>query len=135
MPARVTYDRRKLDEYIKRAAALQKLSVEITAPQILLYHEFGAGNLPERSSIRWTVQAKRREIADATKAASLRYLAGHGSLQDAGDAIGKVFAGEVQKRLRSGVPPELDDDTKGSDFAGRPLATLADDIGWKVVLS
>ncbi len=106
----------------------------LTVAEIAEVHEFGLGNNPERSFIRaWFDQHRepcRRVIAAAMKAV----VAGKITKVQAIEQVGALFVAQIQQRIRSHIPPPLQQatiDRKGSDVPLIDKGQLWSSIGFK----
>lgn len=69
-------------------------------------HEFGGGNVPERSFLRATVDQDEGIMEFASEQAS---AVAHGEMtaNKAGNRIGLVIVDKVKKRIKTNIPPPL----------------------------
>lgn len=90
----------------------------ITNVEIATFHEFGTDTVPQRSFLRSTADEKQQEVATRLGNAAGKTIDGAES-HNAFGLVGAWFIGQVQKKIRSRIPPPLADSTvqaKGSDM-------------------
>ena len=92
-----------------------------TNAQVGSVHEFGLGNVPERSFIRGTIDQKGRKITRVAKALATQVLQGQVSTKIALDILGQFVKGEIQKRIARGIPPPLKPATIARKGSSKPL--------------
>lgn len=116
----------KLQAVIAKLEQMQRLSVVVGVPMaknaargetnnatIAAAHEFGVpGHIPERSFLRSTV-AENKEAAISGLAQGInKALTGNGDIRTLFDKVGKQLAGLVQRKIQSGIKPDLKEKTK-----------------------
>lgn len=124
---------KKLDEAVKEYAKLGGLAVEIGLPsdrkhepsglmlaELGAIHEFGLGNVPERSFLRGAVQNGTKEIKDNFEITAKKSLKG-----DSSDALMEDFAlfgqGLVQEYISNGKQNFTPLDSPRKDGSANPL--------------
>lgn len=80
---------------------------ELTVLAIGLIHEFGLGNVPERSFIRAWFDANEEKIRADIYLAALKVINGSISRDDALKALGESFVAGIHARMEAGIPPPL----------------------------
>ena len=79
----------------------------LTLVEVATIHEFGEGDIPERSFLRaWFDEASPR-ITGEIKKAMEKVAAGKVELTQAIDLLGARYAGEIQLRIARGIDPAL----------------------------
>lgn len=142
----VTYKRKGLDDLLKRNAELKGVAVrfgsmgpngspsmphpsspDLSVAEVLAMHEYGLGNLPERSIVRAVANGNRRELAEAAKSAASAGLEGGGSVAD---KIGEVAVDLLLSRHDSlGMVVDRDGFTRPAlDDTG----AIRGSLGWRV---
>lgn len=87
----------------------QRKDGEFTNPQLGAVHEFGGGNVPERSFLRSTVDGGGPlETAEQLSADVAR---GKLSADKAAQRLGVMTVGQVKQTIASKIPPPLSPDT------------------------
>jgi len=89
------------------AAAKHKDGNGATVGEIITAHEFGLGNVPERSIIRAYVDENRPRIAEMVKRVGVQTALGKISAVAGLKLIGFKIVGEIQARMAEGIPPPL----------------------------
>lgn len=109
----------------------------ITTAELGAIHEFGAGNVPERSFLRATLDIYRTWIVDETKTLLGAVLAERFSAVDALEILGSKVTTKVKQEITMiGIAPELHPDTIARKGSTRPLVDtgqLLNSITWSVV--
>jgi hypothetical protein len=114
----------------------------LTNVEIGAIHEFGGGNVPQRSFLRSTVDLKQAEYRRLINN-GLRKMVTHrgGSLRDGAmrllELVGMKAAADVKARITegAGIPPPLAPSTIARKGSSRPLVDtgqLLNSISWKV---
>jgi hypothetical protein len=111
-------------------------SGDTTIADIATFNEFGTSRIPERSFIRSWFDDKKAENADLLERAMRAVASGKvANLDMALDQVGAKFAGDIQRGIRDGIPPENDEKTierKGSSTPLIDKGALFQSITWKV---
>jgi hypothetical protein len=98
---------------------------DLTLVELAAIHEFGspAANIPERSFIRRTLDAKHDEIKKYLKEAAKSVVEGKTPLQRALNLLGTWAAREIKKTITQGpgIPPPLRPATIAHKKSSRPL--------------
>lgn len=95
---------------------------DATIAEIASFHEFGTSRTPERSFIRAWADEKKAEHEQ-----SLRQIAGAvasgqvASVEQGLERFGVRCVGEVQRRIRDGIPPPLAESTVEAKGSSTPL--------------
>lgn len=84
-------------------------------------HEFGLGNVPERSFIRTTIDGKARQIHAMARRAAHGVLDRRATLKQGLELLGAFVKGEIQKRMARGIPPPLKPATIARKGSSKPL--------------
>ena len=81
----------------------------LTVAQIAIIHEFGSPmkNIPERSMLRVTHDAKAKEWSKATDKLAGQIFDGKLTVEQALDKLGILMLRDVKRRISSGIPPAL----------------------------
>ncbi len=80
-------------------------------------HEFGLGDMPERSFLRSTFDENKEAYWRSIKTRAGMVLAGRIDIEDTLETLGKRVQADIRDKIHSSVPPELADSTvaaKGS---------------------
>lgn len=100
-------------------------SADLTMVELAAIHEFGspAANIPERSFIRATLNAKHDEIAKLLTGAAKAVVKGTVTVERALNIIGTAVVKDIKVRITSGpgIPPPLKDATIKHKGSSRPL--------------
>lgn len=109
----------------------------LTTVQVATFHEFGTeGGVPERSFLRSTHDEKMREIAKKQDEILVdTFIKFKHSLATGLGLLGEWFKAEVQKKIRSNIPPALKESTirnKGSSVALIDTGQMVQSISYKV---
>lgn len=110
----------------------------LTMVALATIHEFGLGNVPERSFLRAYVDENEARIRKAAGALMQSVVEGRRTKEQALDALGLWMVGQVQKRIADGVPPPNAESTiaqKGSDTPLIDTGALRTAIKHKVDMS
>jgi len=101
-------------ENLKRSAPVVKVGIladeqhgESSLLMIASVHEFGGGNVPERSFIRSTVDQQETTIKRLQKNIAAKVLEGKMSPKQGLGTLGEYVQSEMQKTIRAGIAPEL----------------------------
>jgi len=105
--------------------------------EVAAMHEFGApgANIPQRSFIRGTVDAKRAEIAAKQAALAKQVAAGEVDPRAALERLGASVAGMVQTRIAEGIDPPNAPATEERKGSKKPLidtGQLRSSVTWQV---
>jgi hypothetical protein len=92
-----------------------------TVADIALVHEFGLGDVPERSFLRAWVDENKAEIQQRLKAATESVVFGQQTADVAMNRFGLWAVGEVKKRIIAGISPPLDPKTIARKGSATPL--------------
>lgn len=79
----------------------------LTTAEIGAIHEFGMGNVPERSFIRGTLDARKRRVAQQMNVEFRRVIDGEQTTRMALERLGLFAKGLIQERMAEGIPPPL----------------------------
>lgn len=94
---------------------------EETVVEIGTKHEFGI-DVPKRSFIRDTVDARQPDIQDLLRAAGKRILdRGVRRLEKIPEVFGLLVVGMIQERIAAGIPPENAPETIEKKGSSTPL--------------
>lgn len=85
---------------------------DITVAEIAAIHEFGLGNVDERSWLRKFVDENEAELRRMLSASAREVAAGRLTADQAMNRFGLVVAGMIKKRITAGIEPGLEDETK-----------------------
>lgn len=102
--------------------------------EIGAFHEFGTGTIPERSFLRATINANQARYLGLMNVAAQAVLGGL-SHDAAFSHVAEVIANDMKQMIRSGLKPELSDETvakKGSDQVLIDTEQMIDAIGHRV---
>jgi phage gpG-like protein len=78
---------------------------ELTNAQIGTFHEFGTGNMPERSFLRSTIVENQSKINEMLRKADQQMIEGKLSPEIAVGRVGATVATWVKKKILSNIPP------------------------------
>lgn len=78
----------------------------LTNPQLAAIHEFGGGNVPERSFLRATVD-QDRSIETFARDQAAQVATGMMPAKQAGERVGVIATAAVKRRIRAHIPPPL----------------------------
>ncbi len=94
-----------------------------TLLEVAAYNEFGApaANVPQRSFIRATVDAKKPEIQAAQGRVAKQVLAGKITFHQGLEQIGAKVVGLMKQRIAAGIPPENAESTIARKGSSKPL--------------
>lgn len=120
MQTEIIDDRRAWDRILRELGALRRTVVTIgvhsdqaarpgdslTNPQLAAIHEFGGGNVPERSFLRATVD-QDRSIDTFARDQAAQVATGSMPARQAGERIGIIATAAVKRRIRAHIPPPL----------------------------
>lgn len=108
----------------------------LTNADLMVIHEFGTENVPERAPLRTTFDAKHREWVILSKKLLSALIAGRVETEQALGLLGAQAVADIQAQIRAGLPPPNAPSTirrKGSSTplidTGRLLMSLA----WQVL--
>jgi hypothetical protein len=90
-----------------QAAAAHKDADGATVGEVGEAHEFGLGNVPERSFIRAYVDENKARLAELTKRVATAVAQGKMSAEQGMNLLGFQVVGEIQQRMARGIPPAL----------------------------
>ena len=98
-------------------------SSQMSLLEVAATHEFGApaANIPQRSFIRGTVEAKGAEIATLQVALAKRVLEGKLEPDAALEQLGAKVVSMVQNRIADGIAPALNPETVDRKGSTTPL--------------
>jgi len=97
---------------------------DLTVLDVANIHEFGApaAGIERRSMIAdWSDEAEERNLADLQKVGEAVVKGSLPSFSNGIDRLGLKFVGDVQVRMREGIPPELADSTVAAKGSSTPL--------------
>ena len=83
-----------------------------TVAEIGTIHEYGEGEMPERSFIRGYLEQKQPEIIAKTDRALASMVEGRRTPRQAFDALALALEGGMKARFSEGIGPELAESTK-----------------------
>lgn len=86
-------------------ASANHANTSLSNVQVAAVHEFGLNEIPERSFIRGTVDARQRNIAKMQRQVALAVLDRRMTTRQALDALGLYVKGQIQDRIARGIPP------------------------------
>ena len=78
-----------------------------TVGEIAAAHEFGLGNVPQRSWLRGTMATRRAQIAVALREICIAAIKGKGDASNMMAQLAQAAAGWCKERIASGIAPEL----------------------------
>lgn len=78
-----------------------------TVGEIAEIHEYGLGNVPERSFIRAWFDANPGKIKEALARLMASMVKGNRTKTQVLDLYGQWAVGQIQQRMAAGIPPEL----------------------------
>lgn len=93
----------------------------VTVADIALVHEYGLGDVPERSFLRAWVDENKAEIARRLKQAAEDAVFGRQAPDVAMQRFGLWAVGEIKKRIVAGISPPLDPRTVARKGSSTPL--------------
>jgi hypothetical protein len=108
---------------------------ELSLLEVAALHEFGGGNIPQRSFIRAGVDENLPEIRATQHALAVQVMRGATSLPVALDRLGAKVAALLQNRIARGIAPENAPSTvarKGSSTSLVDTGQLKASITWQV---
>jgi hypothetical protein len=110
----------------------------LTMAELAAIHEFGAprAGVPERSWLRSTADAKRREWLALLERTLTLAVRGRIDVGAALELVGQRAVADVQKKIRSNIPPPLAQatiDRKGSSVALIDTGRFVQSISYEVV--
>lgn len=92
-----------------------------TVADVASIHEFGLGNVPERSFVRSWADAKKSDNQKLLREAAERIVRG-ATVDEALEQVGLVMAASMQKRIQSGeIGPPLEPATIARKGSSTPL--------------
>jgi phage gpG-like protein len=103
--------------------------------EIASVHEFGAGNVPQRSFIRSTVDKQERQVRDVQRRIGRGIVRGTLNEEKGLGLLGTFLVAEIQKSIQAGIPPELEAATSARKGSSTPLidtGQLIQSIAWEV---
>ena len=103
--------------------------------EVAAVHEFGGGDVPQRSFIRATVDEQRPEIERLQHKLAAQVFAGKLDPSSALELLGAKVAAMIQNRIAEGIGPALKPETverKGSSVPLVDTGQLRSSITWKV---
>ena len=118
-----------------KAAKANASANSLTVLDVGTIHEFGLGNVPERSFIRGWADENKEKNAKTISLLMRSVAQGKRTAEDAANIIGLRFVGEIQRRMRDRIPPPLKPATiarKGSDVPLIDTGQLRSSIQYKV---
>lgn len=105
----------------------------ITMAQLAGVHEFGAGNIPERSFLRFTILANRKRYIDLMRQLGNGILINRFDVPTALGIFGEQLVSDIKARITSNIAPALAPSTiqrKGSTTALIDTGRLLNSITW-----
>jgi hypothetical protein len=93
----------------------------VTVADVALVHEYGLGDVPERSFLRAWVDENKAEIQARLKKATEDVVFGQQTADVAMNRFGLWAVGEVKKRIVAGISPPLDPKTIAAKGSATPL--------------
>jgi hypothetical protein len=103
------------------ASEPKQKSPKLTNAQVASVHEFGLGNVPERSFIRGTVDERAKGISRIARKGARAVLAGTATTRFALEVLGIFVQGAIRRRISRGIPPPLKEATKRRKGSSMPL--------------
>lgn len=107
----------------------------VTMAQIAAMNEFGAGNVPERSFMRSTLNEQNKFLKKRCRSLCLQILAGTNTAKKGLAKIGEYMATAIKNKIQEGVPPPNSPETvkrKHSDHTLIDTGQLRDTVDWEV---
>jgi hypothetical protein len=92
-----------------------------TVADIALVHEYGLGDVPERSFLRAWVDENKTEIQARLKKETEGVIFGQHTADEAMNRFGLWAVGEIKKRIVAGISPPLDPATIKAKGSSTPL--------------
>lgn len=114
----------------------QRHALEVGNVELGAIHEFGLGNVPERSFIRDTIDKNLNGYRPLTRALSKRVYTLKMSLKNALEVLGSKVQSDMRRAIEAGIPPALDPATIARKGSSKPLVDtgqLKASISYKVV--
>jgi len=108
----------------------------ITLIEIAVIHEFGLGDVPQRSFIRATIDERRADIERLLVSRAKLVLSGKLTAEQALDQVGAKVASWVVEKIDSNIAPALAESTveaKGSSVALVDTGQIKSAISWLVL--
>jgi hypothetical protein len=93
----------------------------VTVADVALVHEYGLGDVPERSFLRAWVDENKAEIQARLKKATEDVVFGQQTADVAMNRFGLWAVGEIKKRIVAGISPPLDAKTIAHKGSSTPL--------------
>lgn len=84
----------------------------MTIAELAAIHEFGLGDVPERSFLRAWFDENETRIEALVQNAVRKAMRHNGSLEAELDRVALVLQADIQARIVAGIPPELEESTK-----------------------
>ena len=92
-----------------------------TVADVASIHEFGLGNVPERSFVRGWADENRQDNERTMRKIGEAVVRGDYGVNEGLERAGLVFAASMQQRIRGGIPPELSPATIARKGSSTPL--------------
>lgn len=92
-----------------------------TVADVATIHEFGLGNVPERSFVRAWADDKRSDNERLLAKLAESIVRGQNTVDEALEKAGLVMAASMQQRIRGGIPPSLSPATIARKGSSTPL--------------
>jgi hypothetical protein len=99
----------------------QEHDADLTVVEIAAIHEFGFGNVPERSMIRAWVDQNGPAIKRLMNQLADQVIKGEINIKTAMDRFGIWAVGQIQLRIADGIEPKLADSTIAHKGSSVPL--------------
>ena len=107
-----------LDDVAKRTEAGEG---PLSLLEVATVHEFGAGDIPQRSFIRATVDLREAEIHQLQRGLSVQILRGDVTQEVALERLGAKVAAMCQNRISQGIEPPNTPETIERKGSSKPL--------------
>ena len=89
----------------------------VTIVDIAAIHEFGLGNVPERSWLRAWFDEHEAEGLEKLRKGFQKVIAGSITVETLGTALGTWAVASIQERISAGISPDLAETTKAGKAA------------------
>lgn len=92
-----------------------------TLVEVATFHEFGTKTIPQRSFLRGTINSERSYFNQVTRTVYKQLMKGQTDVRKALGILGQAIQSSVQKKIRSGIDPELESATIKNKGSSTPL--------------
>lgn len=94
---------------------------QLTILDIATFHEFGTGNIPERSFLRAWFDENQEQAKEWVERVTKLVVEGKLTKEKALNLLGLKFVNEIQQRMANGIPPPLAPATIARKGSATPL--------------